>query len=103
MLASQPLLQLGKRESASIAPGDDLTIDDELTRQRQERCSEFREFHEFIECPREQFDSCSILVSLRSHAVVFVLDDCPIAELIHCFGGGLDGARQHEANRLKQM
>src|SRR5579864_870813 len=101
-LAAQALLELGEGQRTPVAPSDDLAVQDELTRQSGKGREELRKLADRVERTREKPRVLARLVRLSANPIVFVFDLRALGEVLHCLGGGLRGARQHESDGMEQ-
>ena len=100
---SQPGLERGEVEHRSLAPGDELAVDDErrLVRQRARR------LHDLGERPRHVVEVAAeqprrparLEVELGADAVVLVLDPGLVADSAHHLVGVGHGRCEHESDR----
>ena len=74
LLTAQALLEFGKRDSATIAPADDFTVEDEIASDRAKGREEFREFGDAVERAGIDLHLRGALVHLRTNAIELVFD-----------------------------
>ena len=104
LLAAKPALKLEEAQDAAIAVGEHLTVEQHVVSNPRRAFDQLGEGRgRLLEVAREQLGARPLAVQLTSHAVVLLLGP-------HCLRPHagerllrrLDGAREHEADRLKQ-
>ena len=100
--AAEAFLQLGEGQGATVAPGEQFAVDDEIAGQHAHGRDEIGKLlRDAVQVAGKQFHAFALFVDLAADAVVFFLQPDGRAEPgENRFGGGL-GTREHELQRVK--
>src|SRR3989454_11816391 len=102
LLAAESLLQFRERQGATIAPGEDFSIENEFPGERSQRREELGKFDDFVQGAGKQHHLLPTLMSLGADAVVLVLHEHARGKVFEHFSRGFGGASEHEANGLEK-